>query len=377
LRVKAFDQTIGILTRPRAPPSRQLWTWRWPRGANYSRPAFFPTLSIESAIPRSLALAPLAPTPAPPGLNPCGRIPVIGVVFDAGRRHPLLLESAPLHRGHGRLLRSRRTRCTPSSNAFCCITESIAVTPWDGFPPCAMRGAPLSPDAMRLSWGLLRLANGSTIRPRCGARSKPPRTPKRRRSRGRSRVGSWRTYRLRVLSQRFPSLLPLKPSGVTAGLCHWFPDVDLRRDPRSSPGRDRPEALGCPAPRVASPPVQFPGGDVPGSAVQGKSRRRSGGSYRAAALTPTWPSTPALRPRLDGGWAASPWFRPPLIDPGKAIEVIGARQNSARRSDHVGGGSPFVTLIPAPASTLLDGHRRGLEVFPRYLPCGTPGPPIK
>jgi hypothetical protein len=131
-----------------------------------------------------------------------------------------------------------------------------------------MRGAPLSPDAMRLSWGLLRLANGSTIRPRCGARSKPPRTPKRRRSRGRSRVGSWRTYRLRVLSQRFPSLLPLKPSGVTAGLCHWFPDVDLRRDPRSSPGRDRPEtlcsALGCPAPRVASPPVQFPGGDVPG-----------------------------------------------------------------------------------------------------------------
>jgi hypothetical protein len=24
-------------------------------------------------------------------------------------------------------------------------------SPWDGFPPCAMRGAPLSPDAMRLS----------------------------------------------------------------------------------------------------------------------------------------------------------------------------------------------------------------------------------
>jgi hypothetical protein len=23
---------------------------------------------------------------------------------------------------------------------------SIVVTPWDGFPPCAMRGAPLSPD---------------------------------------------------------------------------------------------------------------------------------------------------------------------------------------------------------------------------------------
>jgi hypothetical protein len=44
-------------------------------------------------------------------------------------------------------LRSRRTRCAPSSNASCCITGSIAVTLWGGFPPCAMRGAPLSPDS--------------------------------------------------------------------------------------------------------------------------------------------------------------------------------------------------------------------------------------
>jgi hypothetical protein len=45
-----------------------------------------------------------------------------------------------------------------ASNASCCITGSIAVTPWGGSPPCAMRGAPLSPDAMRLSWRMLRLA---------------------------------------------------------------------------------------------------------------------------------------------------------------------------------------------------------------------------
>jgi hypothetical protein len=52
--------------------------------------------------------------------------------------------------------------------------------------------------------------------------------------------------------------------------------------------------------------------------------------------------------RRHRGRGRSPQFHLPLVGPGKAIEAIGPGQISAGRSDHSGGGSPFVALIPAP-----------------------------
>ena len=110
--------------------------------------------------------------------------------------------------------RSRRTKCAPSSNASCCIMGSIGVTLWGGFPPCAMRGAPLSSDAMRLSW--------RTVQPSD--------------TRGRSRVGSWRTYR------RIPAQF-CGPGPQFDGARRRRPAAGSLRSPRlRSRTRDRTEA---------------------------------------------------------------------------------------------------------------------------------------
>jgi hypothetical protein len=65
---------------------------------------------------------------------------------------------------------------------------------------------------------------------------------------------------------------------------------------------------------------------------------------------------------------ARPPVPQPLLDPVKAIEAIGAGQISAGPSDHGGGGSPFVTLIPAPAPNFARRAQTGAGGFSMDAP---------